>query len=242
MTDLVVITRPRDESDMLAAELKARGFETLIEPMLDIAPLPITIPPSAQYSALIFTSANGARIFAQKSGERTLPAYAVGGRTAETLRAAGFADVREASGDAEALAVLIEGTLGNRGPLLHISGRDVARDIGALLAPARIAVDRLVAYEAVAAIELSQPLVEALYACTVNHVLFFSVRTAGTFGTLLSESGLTHMISSSSALCLSAQVAAEAAKLPWRTVEIARNPTAGALTALLPRSGADDAD
>jgi len=241
MTGLVVITRPRDEAEALAAELTARGYQTLVEPMLDIAPLPVAIPSLAQYAALVFTSANGARIFAQKSGERALPAYAVGGRTAETLRSAGFSDVRDASGDAATLVTLIERSLGNRGPVLHISGRDVAHDVGGLLAPAQIAVDRLIVYEAVAAIEFSPDLVVALYACTVNHVLFFSVRTAGTFGTLLRERGLTHMVSSSSALCLSPQVAAEAGKLPWRDVETALVPTAGALTALLPPSGSTNA-
>jgi uroporphyrinogen-III synthase len=241
MTGLVVITRPREEAEALAAILSARGYETLIEPMLDIAPLPVSIPPLAKYTALVFTSANGARIFARKSSERALPAYAVGGRSAEALRDAGFSDVRAGSGNAEALAALIERDLGNRGPILHISGRDVAHDIGALLTPAHIAVDRLVAYEAVAVSELSPALVAALYACTVNHVLFFSVRTAGAFGTLLRERGLTHMIGSSSALCLSSQIAAEAEKLPWRSVEIASKPTAEALIAFLPPRGPFDA-
>jgi uroporphyrinogen-III synthase len=190
---------------------------------------------------LVFTSANGARIFARRSSERALPAYAVGRRTAETLRGAGFSDVRAGAGDAEALAALIERNLGNRGPILHISGRDVAHDIGGLLTPARIAVDRLVAYEAVVVSELSPALVAALYACTVNHVLFFSVRTAGAFGTLLRERGLTYMIGSSSALCLSSQIAAEAEKLPWRSVEIASKPTAEALIAFLPPRGPFDA-
>jgi uroporphyrinogen-III synthase len=240
MTSLVVITRPRDEAEMLAAELNARGFATLVEPMLVIAPLPVPIPPLVKYTALIFTSANGARVFARKSSERTLPAYAVGGHTAATLRGAGFSDVRDGMGDAEALAAFIESTLGNSGPVLHISGTDIARDIGSLLASARIAVDRLVAYEAVVATELSPALVTALYACTVNHVLFFSVRTACAFGTLLRERGLTHMVTSSSALCLSNQIATEAGKLPWRSVEIASKPTAEALIALLPPSGTVD--
>jgi uroporphyrinogen-III synthase len=241
VTRLAVITRPRDEEAALADELMARGYKTLIEPMLDIAALPIAIPPLAKYGALVFTSANGARIFAGRSGERSIPAYAVGGHTARTLRDAGFADVRDASGDAEALAALIGGTLGSQGPLLHVSGQDVARDIGNLLTPARISVDRLIAYEAVPAADLSPALVAALYACTVSHVLFFSVRTASTFGTLLRKRGLTHMISSSSAVCISSHVAAEAGKLPWRAVETASEPTAVALTALLPPTGANDA-
>ncbi|MDB5396571.1 MAG: hemD [Rhodospirillales bacterium] len=238
---MVVITRPRDEAAALADELMKRGYRTLIEPMLDIAPLPIAIPPLAKYGALVFTSANGARIFAGRSDERSIPAYAVGGHTARILRDVGFVDVRDASGDAEALVTLIGRTLGNQRPLLHVSGQDVAREIGSLLAPARISVDRLIAYQAIPAAELSQALVAALYARTVRHVLFFSVRTARAFGTLLQKRGLTPMISSSSAVCLSSHVAAEAGKLPWGGVETASEPTAAALTALLPPTGANDA-
>ena len=83
----------------------------------------------------------------------------------------------------------------------------------------------------------SKALVDALYACTIDSVLFFSVRTAGTFGTLLNELGLAEMITSISALCLSDQVAAEAGKLPWRKVTAASEHCTQSLIALLPWAG-----
>ena len=240
MTGLVVITRPRDEADALATQLARLGYATLIEPMLDIVPMPEPIPPLEPYRALAFTSANGVRGFVGKSGERNMPAYAVGGRTAEALRAAGFTSIREAEGDAEGMAALIGATLGTAGPVLHVTGKAVARDLASLLRPSGIAVDRLTLYDAVPAKNLSAPLVEALYARTIACVLFLSVRTARTFGTLLREHGLADMITSSSALCLSEPIAAEAASLPWRQVRTAARPTADALLALLaePNDGA----
>lgn len=237
MTGRIVLTRPRDEAEGMAAELTARGYDTLIEPMLDIVPVPTAIPDLRNYRALVFTSANGVRSFAGRSADRSLPAYAVGVRTADSLRAAGFTDVRGASGDAGLLAEFVSDTLGNAGPVLHISALDVARDLDALLAPACIAVDALALYEAVPAQGFSKPLVDALYACTIDSVLFFSTRTAATFGTLANKLGLAEMITSISALCLSNQVAAEAEKLPWRTVMAAPEPTAQSLVALLPRAG-----
>jgi len=175
------------------------------------------------------------RVFADRSADRSLPAYAVGMRTADSLRRAGFTDVRGAPGDAEALADFIGETL-DRGPLLHVCAKEVARDLDALLPPA-IVVDSLALYEAVSAETFSQPLVDALYACTIDSVLFFSVRTAATFGTLATKLGLAEMTTTISALCLSKQVAAEAARLPWRTVMAAPEPTTQSLVALLPRAG-----
>ena len=237
MTGKIVITRPRDEAVGLAAELSARGYDTLVEPMLELVPLPAVIPDLRAYRALVFTSANGVRSFASLSADRSLPAYAVGMRTADSLHAAGFADVRGSSGDAGLLAEFVGETLGNTGPVLHVSALDVARDLDSLLVPAGIAVDALALYEAVPAQDFSKPLVDALYACTIDSVLFFSTRTAATFGTLAHKLGLAEMITSISALCLSSQVAAEAEKLPWRTVMTAPEPMAQSLVALLPRAG-----
>jgi uroporphyrinogen-III synthase len=240
MTGLIVLTRPRDEAEGLAAELVARGYDTLVEPMLDIAPLPTPIPELAAYRALIFTSANGVRSFAGRSSERSLPAYAVGMRTADSLRKAGFTDVRGASGDAGILADFVRETLGNAGPVLHLAAKDVARDLEPLLAPDGIAVDAVAIYEAVPSADFSKALVDALYACTIESVLFFSVRTAATFGTLATKRGLAEMTSSISALCLSDQVAAEAGKLPWRTIMVAPEHSAQSLISLLPRAGSND--
>lgn len=238
MTGLIVLTRPRTEAEGMAVELTARGYETLVEPMLDIVALPTPIPDLGVYRAVAFTSANGVRSFADRCPDRSLPAYAVGMRTADTLRAAGFNDVRGAGGDATMLAELIGGTLGNEGPVLHVTGKDVAHDLAPLLQPAGIAVDMVALYEAVPATDFSKALVEALYACTIESVLFFSVRTAATFGTLLDKLGLAEMITSISALCLSNQVAAEAAKLPWREVLAASQHSTQSVIALLPRADA----
>jgi uroporphyrinogen-III synthase len=237
MTGWIVLTRPRDEAEGLAAELIARGYDTLVEPMLDIALLTTPIPDLSAYRALIFTSANGVRSFAGRSAERSLPAYAVGMRTADALRKAGFTDVRGAAGDACLLAEFVRDTLGNAGPVLHLAAKDVARDLEPLLAPAGIAVDAVALYEAVPTAGFSKGLVDALYACTIESVLFFSVRTAATFGTLAKKHGLAEMTSSISALCLSNQVAAEAGKLPWRTIMVAPEHSAQSLIALLPRAG-----
>jgi uroporphyrinogen-III synthase len=223
MTVQVVVTRPRDESGALAEEIARLGFTPLIAPMLAVEMLPATLPDLSGYAALAFTSANGVRAFAQLSAERAMPAYAVGDATASVLDQAGFADIRPAGGDAEALAALIAGATDRR-PVLHVSGHVVARDLGILLAPSGIAVDRVALYEAKPASILPADLVDGLYACTVGYVLFYSARTAMIFGTLVNASGLTEMVRATTAICLSAPVAAEASALPWSRVKIAAHP------------------
>ena len=233
MTSLVVITRPQDEAEPLAAALQTKGYATLVEPMLRIVEIRTAIPDLKPYDALAFTSANGVRFFAARSDERGLPVFAVGDKTAESLRAAGFADVRVATGDAEALGELIRSFAPAVSRLLHVSGAATARDLTTLV-DAGQSVDRLVLYGAIAVDDVTPDLVTALYACTVGHVLFFSPRTAMVFGTLVEKLGLTEMICSCSALCLSPQVAAKVADLPWADVKVAAKPTALSLLSLLP--------
>ena len=64
--------------------------------------------PEAHYDALIVTSAHAAEALAAL--DRTKPVFAVGERTADAVRAAGFADVTVAEGDAVSLSRLIRGT------------------------------------------------------------------------------------------------------------------------------------
>lgn len=230
---LVIVTRPRAEAEPLAARIAARGYDVLIEPLLEIEPLPVSLPPAEDFSALVFTSANGARAFARISGERHIPAYAVGTRTEAVLREAGFRDVRCRSVNAAELSAAIAAEMPGGARLLHAAGRVVAADLGVLLAPAGIQVERVALYDAVAAESLSDSLVGAMYACTVHSVLLFSARTAEIFGTLVSRRSLTEWCRTITALCLSPAVAASAASLPW-TRTVAAAPTADAMMDLLP--------
>ena len=87
----VLITRPREDATPLAAELAALGHETLIEPLLTIVPRRDAEIDLQDVQALVFTSANGARVFAGLSPRRDLPVYAVGGSTAQAAGGAGTA-------------------------------------------------------------------------------------------------------------------------------------------------------
>ncbi len=105
----VLVTRPEDDARSLVAALEARGHEALVAPMLTIAPAPGVEAPLALdgVQALVFTSANGARVFARLSDERDLPVFTVGDASAAAARDAGFARVERAGGDVEDLARLI---------------------------------------------------------------------------------------------------------------------------------------
>jgi uroporphyrinogen-III synthase len=234
MPGLVVVTRPEAQSVPVAAALAAKGYEPLVEPMLEIVELSPDIPDLGRFGALAFSSANAVKAFANLSNDRTLRAYAVGPATAAALRDSGFADVRTGQEDANRLAALIADTYFESKPILYLSARTVAQDLAVLLASSGVAVERLVVYEANAEKSFSPAMREALYACMISGVLFFSRRTARTFGTLIGNSGLELHCRPIIALCLSSEIASEVRTLPWKRIRIADKPTSEALLALLP--------
>lgn len=139
----VLLTRPARDSARMAELLSAAGAECLIWPLTKIVGLTDRVAVPNGIEALIFTSPNGVRSFAGASSRRDLPVLTVGDGSASAARAAGFGHVTSAKGDAGDLVRLIKTTRFQH--LLHLRGREVARDlVGALSGDGRQLVDAII--------------------------------------------------------------------------------------------------
>ncbi len=234
----VLLTRPQHDSQVLAELLKARGIDSVIQPMLEIVAQADAVLNLAGVQAILVTSANGARALAEATSDRSLPVFAVGDATARAARGAGFARVESAGGDVDDLAALVIARLDpNAGPLCHVAGSAVAGDLAGRLDEAGFETRRAVLYEAVPCRAIAAEAAAALRDGALDAVLLFSPRTAASFVRLAQEGGLTQASKRLAALCLSPAVAAAASGLAWRDVRIALEPTQDALMALLETRG-----
>jgi uroporphyrinogen-III synthase len=225
MAPTILITRPREEAARTAAAFKARGFETLIEPMLDVVPVDDPTFSTEDAQAILLTSGNGARALGRTQVPRDMPVFTVGDRTAEEARAQGFTRVEAAGGNVEALAALVTAQLDpSGGPLIHISGRDVAGDLEGAVTAKAFTYRRHVLYKAHAAERFSEALTAALRAHTIAGVIFYSARTATTFVMLAKRAGLAEAFEAMTAICLSEAVAAAARELNWGHIQITPRP------------------
>ncbi len=236
-----LITRPEEDARPLADALKSRGIATVIEPLLSIRVLPEAAPGLAQdlegVQALLFTSANGARAFAELSPRRDIGVLAVGDATAAAARALGFSAVESAGGDVQALADLAKRRLKpENGPLFHAAGSAVAGDLPRLLGEAGFELRRRVLYESAAATALSPETVAVLKHRKIDLVLLFSPRTAAAFAGLAKAAEVD--AGRLTALCLSPAVAEAVRELPWKAVEVAARPDLPSLLELVDRAGA----
>src|SRR5882757_2691384 len=106
----ILVTRPQPDNEKTGASLRARGFEVLLAPMLRFEPVALPDEPSADYAAVIVTSANALRAVEPQLAEYgllDLPLFAVGERTAAAARKAGFGSVISADGDGADLRDLV---------------------------------------------------------------------------------------------------------------------------------------
>ena len=210
----VAITRTLPDAERTAARLRALGAEPVLAPLLSIVPCAYDTNVDAA-QALLFTSAHGVRAFPDARAQRDRLVLTVGDATAEAARAAGFANVRSADGDAAALAALAASLLDPAaGPLIHIGGEHLAGDLAGQLRAAGFRVERRVAYSARAAVALPAALSGPL-----DIVLFHSARAAEILISLGAPGadGLT-------AACLSPAVADAARKVAWRRIIVAPAP------------------
>lgn len=225
-----MITRPDPGAQDTAARVTALGYTPIAAPMLTIRPLPARLP--AKIQAVLLTSANA--LPALPAALHALPLLAVGDATAARARAAGFATVTSANGDATALAALVARSLTPaNGALLLPTARGEGMALAGLLRAAGFAVWRRTVYVALPQNMLARPAAEALSRGTVVAALFFSAATARQFATLLPAALPVACLKAVDALALSAAVAAPLAALPWRRLRVAAQPTQDALLTLL---------
>ncbi|RMD46617.1 MAG: uroporphyrinogen-III synthase, partial [Alphaproteobacteria bacterium] len=119
----VLITRPREAGERLAAELAAAApgrVEPILAPLIEIRPLgSAQIRPGAG-EELVLTSAAALRALAGRLEAPGAVAWCVGPATAEAARAAGLA-AQEAGADAASLAARLAALAPRR--LLYLRGR-----------------------------------------------------------------------------------------------------------------------
>ena len=226
----VVVTRPQADSERTAAALEALGHEVLVAPLMRVEPVAVDL--AGTWSAIVITSANALlAVPVTADGVKTLPVFAVGDRSAEAARRAGFAEVSSANGDIKDLVRLVAArAVGAKAPLLYLAGKDRSGDLVAQLATHGIDAEMKVVYRVVA--EVFPPvLAAALESGDVDAVLHFSRRSAELFIEGARASGVTGPAEDVRHLCLSPQVAAPLAGAS--RIAVAARPEEAALIALL---------
>lgn len=127
----VLITRPQPAADITSQLLQNAGYRTQILPLSKTLALPLNFEAleheseQANFAAITVTSVNAFRHCPKEIVQlyHHLPLYAVGVRTAEAAKAAGFATVIEGGGDAVRLAATMARELPKASRVIYLAGK-----------------------------------------------------------------------------------------------------------------------
>ncbi|KQO71094.1 uroporphyrinogen-III synthase [Methylobacterium sp. Leaf89] len=232
------VARPEPGAARTGARLAALGHRPLLAPVLTVAPTGFRLPEET-FAGLILTSANAAAALtpAERARLRAVPTFAVGARTAALARELGFADVREAEGDARALARLVRASLPMGAHLVHAAGAERKAEPAASLIAAgyRLAVCELYAARGVA--RLPDAAADALAGRRLDGALHYSRRSAQAAHDLATAAGLGGAFGDLTHYCLSADVAAPLVTAGVAVHFVPDRPGEDALLAGLPAPG-----
>jgi uroporphyrinogen-III synthase len=232
-----LVTRPRPEAERTAAILRAHGHAVVISPLLRIEAIADAKIGAGPWAAIIVTSVNaGPAIAAHPRFPmlRAVPVLAVGRRSAEAMREAGFTEVISADGDVGDLARLVAKRLRRGVSLLYLAGAERAGDLAGDLSACGFAVDIAVVYRALAIGNFAPDAVQAINR-GVDGVLHYSPRSAAAYVAAARDDGLVAAaVLKPAQFCLSAGVAEPLAQAGATDIRIAPQQTEAALIALIP--------
>jgi uroporphyrinogen-III synthase len=214
----LVIVRPQPGASATAEAARKLGLDAVLMPLFAIEPIEWEVPATADFDALLFTSANALR-FAGAGLERlkSLPACCVGETTAEAARDRGFAIHTTGNGGVDLLLERLPAGL----RLLHLCGTDWRQP-----QRPRQGIVHLPLYRSA---ELAAPGIDRIEGSVVA---VHSPRAASVLERL---AGAAAVDRAKVAIAAISSAAAEAAGGGWECVQAAAEPTDAALLAIAAR-------
>jgi uroporphyrinogen-III synthase len=229
--EVVLVTRPEPGATETAARLDALGFQPVLAPAMRIRPRSANLPAPGRVAAVLVTS--GQAVPAIPPSYRDARLFAVGDATAARARAAGFADVASAAGDASDLVAAVAAGVTPGATLLLVTGQGLGHALAAGLRAAGYAVIRRSVYAPVPVRRLPPPALRALRSGRLRAALFFSADTATRFAAMVERAALHDTVGNTDAVAISPAAGVALEKLPWRRILIAARPNQDAMLALL---------
>jgi len=181
---MIVIIRDIEAATNNANSLIASGIDAI--PLAVLSYTPIELEPNildVSYQAIIFTSKYGVLNY---DSFFNLPAWCVGNITAKVAKNIGYTDVISSSGSAFSLANDILNNLDReKGPVLWVSGADIAFDIEAYLNRKKFNIKRAISYQMTSISRLNKSFIKLVKLEKIKGVVILSKRNFYCFKELM---------------------------------------------------------
>lgn len=235
----VLVTRPEPGASRTARRLQDSDFQPILLPLTETAALPADagrVPADAV--AVAVTSANAMRHAPRDivAALAALPCHAVGKRTAEASRKAGFLSVSEGQGHAEALADGLAGEFPGK-TIVYLCGRVRFPAFEQRLREAGVQVHAVETYDTLAITYPDEAVLARLSGQPADAALLYSAKAAAALRVLTRRPALQGLFEKTRLFALSARIAAAFGDTDGDRIHIAARPDEDALLALLRSPG-----
>lgn len=231
----VLVTRPQPGASRTMRRLQGLGFEPILLPLTETVALPVDASAVGDNAvAVAITSANAVR-HAPKgliAALAALPCHAVGARTAEAARAAGFLSVSKGPGDAEKLAEVIVAGLSGKA-IVYLTGRVRFPAFETRLRQASVEVRAIETYDTVFLNYSDDEICARLSGQAVDAMLLYSAKAAAALHTLVNRPELRDLFENARVFALSERIAGTFGDGAGKKIVVAREPHEEALLELL---------
>ncbi|RWP40847.1 uroporphyrinogen-III synthase [Mesorhizobium sp.] len=231
----VLVTRPEPGASRTAQRLEDLGFKPILLQLTETVALPVDPDRvAANAAAVAVTSANAVRHAPKEISTALagLPCHAVGRRTAQAARAAGFLSVSEGPGDAEALADALAGDCAGQ-TIVYLCGRVRYSGFEQRLQSAGVHVRAVETYDTVVLDYSDEAVLARLSGRPVEAVLLFSAKAATALQALAGRPALRELFKKTCFFALSGRIAAALETVASEKLRVAPEPSEEALLELL---------
>jgi uroporphyrinogen-III synthase len=228
----VLITRAEPDATETAQRIQALGLAPLVAPIFELRLNPDQLAVANTIAAVVLTSRHA--IAACPSTLHAHPAFAVGPATATRAAAAGFRNVVNADGDADAVVERICTHLQPAtGSIFLPTTTGQGERLATRLRSLGFRVIRRVAYRVLPKPALPEIVTENLRSARIASALFFSAESARHFVRLIIAADLVDTVGNVEAVSISQRPVVALERLPWRRISVASKPNQDAMLALL---------
>jgi len=223
---LSLITRPLAQSIDLQDLLKTKNIDSIIEPMIEIMPIPMDEITNIAQDFIIITSANAIRCFSCLTRERSAKMLVIGRDSAQLANMLGFYNIVHIAQDVDELIKFINNNI--KGSMLYLRSDHITKDLKAI-----IGAEEIIIYKSISAKSLSKEVISHIMAGRINHIWFFSKRSAQIFMSLAKQYQIEKHLNNIIILAISDNVAKILVERSWKKILIARNPSQEAMVELV---------
>ncbi|MBT5798678.1 MAG: hypothetical protein HOI17_02430 [Alphaproteobacteria bacterium] len=186
---MIVVIRDIDDATYNAEYLQSSGVPAIPLAILSFSALELKNEVfDKSYQALIYTSKHA---IVENNSLYSLPVWCVGNATGAAAKKAGYKNILVPSDNARSMAdVMVHKIKADDGPLLWLSGADIAFDIASYVSSTKLQVKRVINYQMKPISQLPDWFVDLVRTGTITGILVLSKRSFDCFSSLMSSKNI----------------------------------------------------